>query len=122
VGDEVAVGGIEENGVAVAVAVGGSEVGVDVATVAGPEVLVAVGKTVAEGGVLSAAHLSVADFLSFANTTVRRVTQVTFRLAFGSSAVVNARARASTGCRKPINTSVANMTAMERRPSLAFTT
>jgi hypothetical protein len=97
VGDEVAVGDVVRNGVAVVVAVGGrigSEVGVDVATVVGPEVRVAVGadggKTVAEGsglavGPLGGAHLSVTVFLPFDSLTVKYVGHVTLRLAFGSS-------------------------------------
>ena len=95
----MAVGGVVRNGVAVAVAVGGragSEVEVDVATVIGPEVLVAVGKTVAEGrglavGALNGAHLSVTVFLSFDSLTVKDVGHVTLRLVFGSSKVASAK-------------------------------
>jgi hypothetical protein len=92
VGDEVAVGGVVRNGVAVVVAVGGrigSEVGVDVATVVGPEVRVAVGadggKTVAEGSRLAVGPLSVTVFLSFDSLTVKHIGHVTLRLAPGSS-------------------------------------
>ncbi len=97
------------NGVAVAVAVGGrlgSEVGVDVATVVGPEVLVAVGKTVADGrglavGAVEGAHLSVTVFLSFDRSTVKRVGHVTIRLVFGSSTVASAKERARAAARNP---------------------
>jgi len=135
VGDGVAVGGVTGEDVAVAVAVAGSDVEVEVATVAGLEVRVAVGgadcavevgKAVAEGrglavGPLNGAHLSVAVFLSLDSLTVKDVEHVAIRVVFGSSDIAAAKERASAGCPKAISPNVASAMPMKWRLKLPFT-